>query len=91
MAGYKKGTVGWWLQQQKYRQTMASKFGSEEEMRAYYRTIAAKGGRNGHTGGFAANPELAAAAGRKGGFISSRSENKKSLEERRGKYEELNK
>jgi general stress protein YciG len=34
--------------------------------------IGAKGGRNGHTGGFAANPELARVAGAKGGRISRR-------------------
>lgn len=33
----------------------------------FYRKIGAKGGRNGNTGGFAANPELARIAGRKGG------------------------
>ena len=33
----------------------------------FYAKIGAKGGRNGHTGGFAANPELAREAGRKGG------------------------
>lgn len=38
----------------------------------FYKEIGAKGGRNGHTGGFAANPKLASIAGRKGGRISSR-------------------
>jgi general stress protein YciG len=38
----------------------------------FYAKIGAKGGRNGHTGGFAANPELARVAGRKGGLISRR-------------------
>lgn len=38
----------------------------------FYRRIGAKGGANGHTGGFAANPELAKIAGRKGGKISRR-------------------
>ena len=38
----------------------------------FYRNIGRKGGRNGHTGGFASNPELAKAAGRKGGKISRR-------------------
>lgn len=38
----------------------------------FYARIGAKGGRNGHTGGFAANPELARLAGRKGGSISRR-------------------
>lgn len=38
----------------------------------FYRRIGAIGGRNGHTGGFAANPELAKLAGAKGGRISRR-------------------
>lgn len=38
----------------------------------WYAKIGAIGGRNGHTGGFAANPELAKIAGAKGGKISSR-------------------
>lgn len=38
----------------------------------FYRKIGSKGGQNGNTGGFAANPELARMAGRKGGRISRR-------------------
>ena len=38
----------------------------------FYAKIGAKGGRNGRTGGFAANPELARVAGAKGGLISRR-------------------
>jgi general stress protein YciG len=38
----------------------------------FYAKIGAKGGRNGHTGGFAANPSLARIAGAKGGRISRR-------------------
>jgi uncharacterized protein len=38
----------------------------------FYARIGAKGGQLGHTGGFAANRELARAAGRKGGMISRR-------------------
>lgn len=38
----------------------------------HYAKIGAKGGRNGRTGGFAANPELARIAGAKGGRISRR-------------------
>lgn len=38
----------------------------------FYKEIGAKGGRNGHTGGFAANPELARIAGKKGGARSRR-------------------
>lgn len=42
----------------------------------FYKKIGQKGGRNGHTGGFAANPELARIAGRKGGTISRRNRKK---------------
>lgn len=38
----------------------------------FYREIGAIGGRNGHTGGFAANPELAKRAGAKGGARGKR-------------------
>ena len=38
----------------------------------FYKNIGRKGGRNGHTGGFASNPELAKLAGQKGGKISRR-------------------
>lgn len=38
----------------------------------FYKRIGAIGGQNGHTGGFAANPELARLAGAKGGKISKR-------------------
>ncbi len=40
--------------------------------RNFYRDIGRKGGRKGHTGGFAANPALAKIAGAKGGRISRR-------------------
>lgn len=43
----------------------------------FYARIGAKGGKNGHTGGFAANRALAVEAGRKGGFISRRGPAKK--------------
>lgn len=38
----------------------------------FYAKIGAKGGQNGHTGGFAANPDLARVAGAKGGRVSRR-------------------
>lgn len=38
----------------------------------FYARIGAKGGMNGHSGGFAANRELARIAGAKGGTISRR-------------------
>lgn len=40
--------------------------------RDFYAKIGAKGGKMGHTGGFAANRELARVAGAKGGRISRR-------------------
>lgn len=44
----------------------------ERHGKDFYKKIGAKGGRNGHTGGFAANPALARIAGAKGGRISRR-------------------
>lgn len=38
----------------------------------FYKRIGSIGGKNGHTGGFASNRELAREAGRKGGKISKR-------------------
>jgi len=38
----------------------------------FYAKIGKKGGQNGRTGGFAANPDLARIAGAKGGRISRR-------------------
>lgn len=38
----------------------------------FYKIQGAKGGSMGHTGGFAANPELARLAGAKGGRLSKR-------------------
>lgn len=42
----------------------------------FYKRIGAKGGRNGHTGGFAANRDLAVVAGAKGGRKSRRGDAK---------------
>ncbi len=47
--------------------TNKAKYGKE-----FYANIGRKGGRNGNTGGFAANPELAKIAGAKGGKKSKR-------------------
>lgn len=46
----------------------------------FYAEIGHRGGKNGHTGGFAANPALAKIAGRKGGKISRRGPTKKKKE-----------
>jgi general stress protein YciG len=43
----------------------------------FYKRIGQKGGQNGHTGGFAANPELARIVGAKGSRISRRGAAKK--------------
>ena len=48
----------------------------EKHGKNFYSMIGQKGGRNGHTGGFAANPELARIAGQKGGRASRRSKSK---------------
>jgi len=62
---------------QKARNTNYERYG-----RDFYKRIGAKGGRNSTTGGFAANPELAKIAGRKGGKKSQRGEShKEKLEE----------
>lgn len=45
----------------------------------FYRDIGHKGGQNGHTGGFAANPALARIAGAKGGRVSRRGPAKKKM------------
>lgn len=47
--------------------TNLAKYGAD-----FYKRIGAKGGMNGHTGGFYANRELARVAGAKGGRISRR-------------------
>lgn len=50
----------------------AAKKNFERYGKDFYKRIGAKGGRNGHTGGFAANPALARIAGAKGGKKSRR-------------------
>lgn len=52
--------------------TNREKYGKE-----FYSQIGRKGGQNGHTGGFAANPALARIAGAKGGRVSRRGPSKK--------------
>lgn len=50
----------------------AAKTNLEKHGADFFKRIGKKGGQNGHTGGFAANPALASIAGRKGGLISKR-------------------
>lgn len=61
----------------------AAKTNKERYGEDFYKVQGAKGGRNGHTGGFASNRELARIAGAKGGRISRRGPEKKSLDKRR--------
>lgn len=60
MAGTKKGGV-------KAAETNKERYGSD-----FYKKIGKVGGQKSTTGGFAANPELAREAGRKGGKKSRR-------------------
>ena len=60
MAGTKEGG-------KKAAATNKAKYGDD-----FYREMGRIGGRNGHTGGFASNPERAREAGRRGGLISRR-------------------
>ena len=50
----------------------AAKTNKELHGKDFYKRIGSKGGRNGHTGGFASNHELAREAGRIGGLLSRR-------------------
>lgn len=50
----------------------AAKYNKEKYGEDFYKVIGAKGGKNGHTGGFYANRELAREAGRRGGLKSKR-------------------
>lgn len=54
----------------------------------FYREIGRKGGKNGHTGGFAANPKLARLAGSVGGRKSRRGKDPK-RDERIARAKEL--
>lgn len=58
----------------------------ERHGKNFYREIGAKGGRNGHTGGFASNPELAKIAGAKGGRISKRKAGGKTRSDKGGHH-----
>lgn len=60
MVGIKEGGL-------KTAATNKKKYGED-----FYKNIGARGGRNGHTGGFAADPERARWAGAKGGSKSRR-------------------
>jgi general stress protein YciG len=65
MSGTKKGAA-------KAAATNLQRHGAD-----FYARIGRKGGQNGHSGGFAANRDLAREAGRRGGRISRRGPAKK--------------
>lgn len=69
MSGTKAGGL-------KSAETNRKKYGED-----FYREIGRKGGRNGHTGGFAANHELAIRAGTIGGRKSKRGPAKKKTDD----------
>lgn len=75
MARPKSGTKEGEAASKKWKQTMLKKYG-KDGLHRKMQEIGAEGGRNGHTGGFAANRELASIAGRKGGLKSRRGEAK---------------
>ena len=68
MAGTRAGGI-------KCAATDRKKYGDD-----FYARIGRKGGQNGHSGGFAANPALASIAGAKGGRKSRRGPVKKGAE-----------
>lgn len=72
MARPKKGTKGAEEATLKWKETMIKKYGGENGLHEKMMEIGAVGGRRGHTGGFASNPELAKVAGAKGGRASKR-------------------
>ena len=67
----------------------AAKTNKKRYGKSFYANIGRKGGQNGNTGGFAANPWLAKIAGAKGGHIGSRADDKPSLKTRRKKYAKM--
>ena len=75
--------VGTKIGGKKTAKTIKEKHGAD-----FYKRIGRIGGRNGHTGGFAANRELARKAGAKGGRISRRGSVKKvEFEDERVNYQ----
>lgn len=72
MARPKKGTKEGDLATKRWRETVEKRYGGPEGAHKFMQRIGQIGGRNGHTGGFASNRELAREAGRKGGTISRR-------------------
>lgn len=76
MARPKKGTKGAEEATLKWKKTMQQKYGGAAGVHKMMSRIGARGGRNGsgpdYKGGFAANPALARASGKKGGRMSKR-------------------
>ena len=73
MAGTKAGG-------QKAAKTNKEKYGND-----FYAKIGGIGGRNGHTGGFASNPELARRAGQKGERLVNAAKQRKTKKKRNKK------
>lgn len=69
MSRPRKGEEGAKEASEKWHKTMEARYGGASN---FMRRIGAIGGKNGHTGGFAANPELARIAGAIGGSMSRR-------------------
>lgn len=78
----KRGTPSGDRATEKWHDTILKKLGSEEAIVEYFRTMGRKGGKNGHTGGFASfvvgsdnmtGYQRARVAGARGGKISRRS------------------
>lgn len=67
----------------------AAKTNLERHGADFYKIIGHRGGKNGHTGGFAANRALARVAGAKGGRISRRGPAKKDGNDKTEKTETI--
>jgi len=72
MSRPKKGQKGYKESVDKWRQTMWTKYGGEEGLRARFREMGGKGGHISRGGGFTNRPEFAREMGRKGGKMSRR-------------------
>lgn len=68
----KKGQPGDIEATKKWHQTMQERYGAIGGAHGFMQSIGSKGGRNGTTGGYYANRELARTAGAIGGSISRR-------------------
>ena len=92
MARPRAGEPGYEQANEKWRKTMAERFGGEENVRDFFRRIGAIGGRHGHTGGFNSEKigkdgltgrQRSVICGRLGGKISRRGPAKKVVADER--------